>query len=123
MEAARGLFLVPTKKFTLQQRKDYVTAYQASGKTMKRWCEENGISINSLKNWFYRQDLNKSVTKNNEVSWASVTVKEEVSMISEPVCDVRSASIRIDISGVILYVDDGTSPELLRMVLREVSRV
>ena len=110
MEAAHSLFTNPINKFTLQQRRDYVRAYQESGKTLNRWCGETGISINSMKNWLYRQNLSEIDSENNNVRWTAVTVREETPPVLESVSDIRSAIIRIDISGVILYVDDKTPP-------------
>ncbi|MFD3272997.1 IS66 family insertion sequence element accessory protein TnpB [Paenibacillus dendritiformis] len=45
--------------------KERITAYQASGHTMKAWCEEHDLTVHQLKYWIYKTKRQAPVTSAN----------------------------------------------------------
>ena len=118
MSIKRNLFYQSVKKYTPQQRHDYVQAYTASGMNMREWCITNDVSIHTFSNWLYKKDRTRNTHPMNLPTWAAVEVAEPIG--TNETLTSHHHAIRIDISGIILQVEEGVQAEHLRMVLREV---
>ena len=119
MSIQRSLFYQSVKKYTPQQRHDYVQAYTASRMNMREWCTANDVSIHTFSNWLYKKDRARNTHSMKLPTWAAVEVNEAAGT-NEILPEVHHCAIRIDIAGIILQVEEGVRAEHLRMVLREV---
>jgi hypothetical protein len=89
-----------------EQWRELITAWRASGKTRKTWCQEQGLAYESLRRWAKR--LRSSADK---LPFVEICKASQALSPSEP------AHIRVGEDGVIeLY--GNVSEELLRKVLR-----
>ena len=129
---------VPTSPRSLEERKLCVQSYLDSELTAKEWCRRNGVSPHTLKNWLYKQRPNweqhNSVGSNlvadcaNRWTRLHVQTSEEISSSVVPVISAVSAFpavpavICIEIGNIRLHVTSTTPPDLLRMVLSEVTK-
>ncbi|AZO94889.1 hypothetical protein [Halocella sp. SP3-1] len=46
--------------------------YKASGLTAAKWCEENGVSINSLRYYTHKFNKEKKEQESNQTKWTAV---------------------------------------------------
>jgi hypothetical protein len=89
-----------------EQWHELITAWRASGKTRKTWCQEQGLAYESLRRWTKR--LRNSSDK---LHFVEIGKGPEIRSPSDP------TRIRVGEDGVIeLY--GNVSEELLRKVLR-----
>ena len=119
MSIQRSLFYQSVKKYTPQQRCEYVQAFTASGMNMRVWCSANDVSIHTFSNWLYKKDRTQNTRSKKQPTWAAVEVNESAGT-NEILPAVHHRAIRIDIAGIILQVEEGVQAEHLRMALREV---
>lgn len=119
MNIQKDLFLRTVKKYSPQQRRDYVHSYMASGMKMREWCIANDLSVRTFGNWLYKKDKIQNSSPAKLAIWATVEVNENTGK-NESLPEVHHHAIRIDIAGITLQVEEGVRAEHLRMVLREV---
>ena len=122
---------------SLEERKKCVQSYLDSALTAKEWCSRNGVSLHSLKNWLYKQRPNweqtNSIGRNTITESASRWTRLQIQSSEETKINVAPvvpeilgvpavpAEIQIEIGNIRLHVSSATPPDLLRMVLREVT--
>ncbi len=119
MNIQKDLFFRTNKKYTPQQRRDYVLSYTASGMKMHEWCIANDLSVRTFGNWLYKKSKAQNSPPVKPATWATVEVNENSGAIQN-LPEVHHRAIRIDIAGITLQVEEGVRAEHLRMVLREV---
>jgi len=88
-----------------------VEGYRSGGLSQKRWCEENGISLSTLRKWLQREKQEPDARL--EQTWAPVSFEEQV---QECILQVRAGKFSI-------AVGKGTDMELLSAVLRVVAEL
>lgn len=121
------------KQFVMEsQWKDMVNRCQSSGLTVREWCKANGINENT---YYYRlKKLRKKALKSagyesSEASDVPAFVeihrpsvhKDNAAAIQEP--DAASSSIQLSFRGARLTIPEEISPELLHLVISELSRL
>lgn len=85
-----------------------VSAWKASGKTRRVWCQEQGLSVESLRRWTKR-----SHGTNSTVSLVEISHQTESTSATAPACIRITRDGDIELAGHI-------GEELLRTVLRVV---
>ena len=95
---------------------DRIQQCQASGKTCKQWCAENGIPLSTMGYWTRRLAKEDPASEpEQDLVFARLPSEQEAArkLLSEETAPVRifiSDSIRIEIS-------DSCSPELMESIL------
>lgn len=121
--------LTPKQSVKEAQWAGLIHQCQTSGQTIKVWCRSNGINENTYYYWLKR--LRKKAIEQHptvqpvkqEKAPAIVEIPRTVvkAAKSEPPTEV--ASIRLSFRGARMTIENGTSPELLRMVLSELNQL
>lgn len=121
--------LTPKQNVKEAQWTGLVHQCQTSGQTIKVWCRSNGINENTYYYWLKR--LRKKAIEQHPT--VQPTKQEEAPAIVEiPRAAVKAArsesaagtaSIQLSFRGARLTIENGTSPELLRMVLSELNHL
>ena len=97
------------RPYSAKERAALVEGYQSGGLSQKRWCEENGVSLSTLRKWLQREKQEPDARP--EQTWAPVSVEEQK---QEDFLHVRSGKFSI-------AVGKGADMELLSAVLRVVA--
>jgi len=84
-------------------RSKQVEAYRNSGKTAQVWCDENQLSIHTLKYWI--QKLNRQEKDHRRPQW--------VSLMESP----SSSSLTIRVGSAAIEVTGDSDLQLLRKVM------
>jgi transposase-like protein len=108
-----------------EQRQALVAAYDASGLTMAKWCEINGVRMNQLRYW-----LRESRESQQNQSWACLNLMDDDSatdptmLPGTPKCltpaTTTAPEISVRIGSATIEVRSGFDPSLLSEVLRVV---
>lgn len=88
-----------------EMRTKQVESYRNSGMTARVWCEENQVSIHTLKYWI--QKLNRQEKVHHNPKWVSLVQEQTLSY-----------SITIHIGSAALEVNSGFDPQLLAQVIK-----
>ena len=111
------------RKTTEAERQQYVEECRASGKSARAWCREKGIPYTTYGNWAKNKAQANSPEGAQKVSWAAVTPPAESSDDNAPQPAAGSQSkIQIKNGSFEIMVEQGFDHDLLRRVLRAVSR-
>jgi hypothetical protein len=103
MKAApgRGVAEMTKKETRHHEWLSRITGYKASGLTMAKWCEENGVTLEQFKYW------NRKLKKVSDTSppfpaprWVPLTVEG-----SSPAASVASLVVRIGQASIELQAD------------------
>ena len=86
---------------SVQKWEEQVRACQESGKAVKEWCTENGISVGTYYAWLRR------------VRETAITEEQRVF----PLTAEQPAGIRIKAGGIDISLPEGASPEQLTAVI------
>jgi len=89
-----------------EERSALLALYRQSGISQKQWCEENHISLSSLRRWLNREK--KHTGKGTAQTWAPVEI---IPREKESVLTLQSGKFTI-------AVDKGTDMKLLTFVLK-----
>lgn len=102
--------------------------YEASGLTMREWCEQNGVRDGQLRYW-----LTKAKKAGESRSWACVehVLSDAEGLVNDGIFGVRKSNERVpgDLGVVVrvgaacIEVRRGFDPSLLSQVLRVVSAI
>jgi len=92
----------------LELWRDRVTAAQQSGTTAKQWCEENGISRNLF--YYWKHQLSRVQNDVPKADWLPAVVNEQLA-------ERGQGSITLRVAGVVIEVNSGFNPALLRAVV------
>ena len=115
------------KRRTLEERRQLVAECRASGKTIKAFCMEKGISVATYSSWSKKippeapegapaQELTQLV------EWSgNMPCSEEPSLHPNLQDSLASSKIRIISGGYEIVVESGFAPEFLSDVLRVVN--
>lgn len=100
-----------------------VEEHQASGESVKVWCERNQVKPDRLYYWS-RKYAEATGAKPGGLQWLSVQVEEAPGSshghASIAVPPEASRSIRIKVGGATIEVDPGFDPALLATVVKTV---
>ncbi|GIP33493.1 hypothetical protein [Paenibacillus sp. J2TS4] len=90
-----------------------IATYRASGKTMKAWCAEQGLSVDQLKYWLYK------AKKKEDLSPAAPPAFRPVNVISQEGTEKASShSLWVQVGSARIAVTPSFEPQLLRDVVR-----
>lgn len=92
-----------------EEWRELISAWKASGKSRRRWCQEQGLSLESLRRWAKR-------LRGCEAPSPVVELRHAV----QPSKYIGGTRLRVNRDGVI-ELRGAVSEELLRLVLRVVS--
>lgn len=123
-----------TEELKLKYWADLIHQCSVSGLTQKKWMEENGIKRDRFYYWQKKLRARALQTINSNPAGdaagphalVEITQPAETSGASQPVttiqADDRSSqiSISVKIADTVIDIRDNASPELFRMVLREI---
>ena len=90
-------------KVSLQEWQQRILDCQNSGKSVKAWCQQNGISTGSY--YFHLRKIRESVLEENQI------------IPLEPPKPGSSTGIRIESAGITVTLPENAAPEQLAAVL------
>jgi hypothetical protein len=103
---------------TWDERKQLVEECLASGKTIRAWCQERGISNKSISNWRRRiREIEMSGGEETSVTWAGVRVNTYEG------ANPNSGTVTISRGGWSVAFSDGIETGTLEIALKAVMRV
>ena len=99
-----------TRQYRLNKWADIIHDRCESGMNVSKYCELNDISKNSYYYWLKK--LNENVLETSGVTFAEITP------YSTDTCDdSKTKDISVSIGGAVINIPEGTSKELLSMVV------
>jgi len=124
---------------TAHERQEYLDAYKASGESVKRWCEQNGMHRTTVYRWLRQDTLSKSAnakttlekaepkpSRSTQVSWLPVTKKSSAENTESKKFEIYQSTpapvvpanteIRVQIGSFIIVTPDGFRRETLESV-------
>ena len=90
-------------KVSQQEWQQRILDCQNSGKSVKAWCQQNGISTGSY--YFHLRKIRESVLEENQI------------IPLEPLKPVSSSGIRIESGSITITLPENAAPEQLAAVL------
>jgi hypothetical protein len=102
------------RRFTQQERESILVAFKTSGMTKVDWCKQHGICLHTINNWLYDKTGKYNSQTLKPINWVPLK-------ISQPLPNPEFPSLRIEMYGLSILVEPGTSPEHLQMVLKAVN--
>lgn len=75
-----------------------INKYRSSNMTAIDWCNENNVSVHSLKNWITKLNKEPNPTESNKTEWISVdlTKSNNVTSTSSIIIKIGSCSIEVN---------------------------
>lgn len=105
---------IAVQEYRRQQWGGMIQACRSSGRTVKAWCDENGINPKSYYYW---------LRKLRDAALEEGTAPKLVQICMEESAPYPGNSIKIRISGCELELQEGTSGELIERTLRAIRNV
>ena len=111
------------KRTTEDERRERVTEYRSSGKSIKSWCKEQEISYTTFLSWLKQNPRSNEEEPVQPIEWVEVVSTSKVPADREEQKQSQTSKIRLLLNGIEIIVDEGFTPEHLANVLSVVSRV
>ena len=92
------------RNFRRKESELLLKKYRESGLTQREWCEQEGINLSALRYWVKRASREKQ-----KCALVPIEVRRP-----EKLC-----SLKLEVSGIRIQVEEGSDPVLLAKVLRE----
>jgi hypothetical protein len=86
--------------------------YKASSLTAAKWCEENGLSINSLRYYTHKFNKEKKEQESNQTKWATVTPAPKENTVNE------AQTIKVTIGQAIIEIVPGFDSNTFETLVR-----
>ena len=114
--------------YTAEEWTSMIQDYQASGKTKKAWCQENGITLSSLHRWEQRLTAGTQENDGKSTRFVEVAVRRMVGThgLSGGTMSTLTAGLpqfTIEYGRCRLHMNSGFSEEDLRKAMRVIRDV
>jgi len=96
-----------------RQWQERISAYRASGLTLKAWCAANGCTIDQMKYWLY-----KSKVPNSSTTTLSTDSAQKPRFVPLAVSPDVEASLLLRVGPAQIELRPGFDPRLLREVVK-----
>lgn len=111
-----------TQEFRLKQWADTVKECRSSGKTIKSWCEEQGINLKSYYYWQRKVRLaageKLAMIPNIEHGIATAETKPVFAEIKLSQCETALPAVTLRLNNAILEIHNGTERSTIENTLQ-----
>ncbi len=111
-----------TNQIRLKHWTQVVQQCKSSGIPTKDWIRDHGITKDQYYYW-QRKVRKAAIAIAEESNTQIVELEPQTREIASPVSMHAASSLHLSVKGMDLAVTEATSPQLLRMVLREIQNV
>lgn len=119
--------------YTAEEWEVLLQDYQASGKTKRAWCQENGIALSSLHRWEQRLSVGFQASDENTTRFVEVAVHRSVGTngrlerrlpnLTADTSQPAYPQFTIEYGGCQLHMNGGFSEEDLKKAMRVIRDV
>lgn len=98
---------------------DRIIKYKSSGKIATTWCEENNVSVHSLRHYickFNKENKLKSTEKNMKLKWTELDIQ------NTPQAKNTNTSLKITIGQAIIEIGSDFDPITFESVVKVLSK-
>ena len=90
-----------------------INAYRTSGLTAKEWCEQNNVSISSLRYWITKsnREAAEDVTESEDTVFARLPTEAEADQL------ISCAPVTIYKNGIRIELSTDCPPEMMRTLI------